>query len=63
MADSPRCPDFIVIGAMKAGTTALHDHLAKHPDLFLSRKKDPHYFSSPGEGQLPPWVLPADLEA
>jgi len=63
MADRPRYPDFIVIGAMKAGTTALHDHLAKHPDLFLSRKKEPHYFSSPGEGQLPPWVLPADLEA
>ena len=63
MADSPRYPDFIVIGAMKAGTTALHDHLAKHPNLFVSKKKEPQYFSSPGEGQLPSWVLPTDLES
>ena len=63
MAGSPRYPDFIIIGAMKAGTTALHDHLSKHPSLFLSKKKEPQYFSSPGERQLPPWVLPTDLHS
>ena len=63
MSGSPTYPSFLVIGAMKAGTTALHDHLARHPALFLSKKKEPQYFSSPAEGQLPPWVLPTDVES
>ena len=29
-------PDFLVIGAPKAGSTALHDALVQHPQLFLS---------------------------
>ena len=29
-------PDFLVIGAPKAGTTALHAVLARHPGLFMS---------------------------
>ncbi len=29
-------PDFLVIGAPKAGTTALHSALARHPGLFMS---------------------------
>ena len=62
MSSNPRYPDFLVIGAMKAGTTALHDHLSQHPELFLSKKKEPQYFSSPAEGLLPPWVMPDDVE-
>jgi hypothetical protein len=37
-------PDFVLIGAPKAGTTALHVALARHPDLFLSRVKEPKFF-------------------
>jgi hypothetical protein len=37
-------PDFIIIGAPKAGSTALHAALVQHPDLFLSRPKEPKYF-------------------
>src|SRR4051812_47711046 len=37
-------PDFLVIGAPKAGTTALHAALAPHPSLFLSPVKEPKYF-------------------
>jgi hypothetical protein len=37
-------PDFLVIGAPKAGTTALHEALAAHPQLFLSDPKEPKYF-------------------
>ena len=36
MPRAPR-PDFLVIGAPKAGTTALHAALAQHPDVFVSR--------------------------
>lgn len=37
-------PDFLVIGAPKAGTTALHDALAQHPQLRASEPKEPKYF-------------------
>ena len=37
-------PDFLLIGAPKAGTTALHVALARHPQLFLSRVKEPKFF-------------------
>jgi hypothetical protein len=41
-------PDFFVLGAPKAGTTALHAALAGHPDLFLSPVKEPKFFLCDG---------------
>ncbi len=41
-------PDFFVIGAPKAGTTALHVALARHPGLFLSPVKEPKFFLTDG---------------
>ncbi len=41
-------PDFLVIGAPKAGTTALHAALARHPALFMSAVKEPKYFLTEG---------------
>jgi len=41
-------PDFLVIGAPKAGTTALHVALAQHPELFLSSVKEPKFFLTDG---------------
>jgi hypothetical protein len=41
-------PDFLVIGAPKAGTTALHVALARHPELFMSRVKEPKFFLTDG---------------
>jgi hypothetical protein len=38
-------PDFLVIGAMKAGTTTLCGHLARHPGVFFSTPKEPQYWS------------------
>jgi hypothetical protein len=35
---------FFIIGAMKAGTTSLFEHLATHPELFPSSTKEPRYF-------------------
>ncbi|WP_375490124.1 sulfotransferase [uncultured Jatrophihabitans sp.] len=37
-------PDFLVIGAPKAGSTALHAALEQHPQLFLSTPKEPKFF-------------------
>jgi hypothetical protein len=38
-------PNLFVVGAAKAGTTSLWDHLSAHPDVFMSKVKEPHFFS------------------
>lgn len=43
-APSRALPDFIVLGAQKAGSTSLHQYLRQHPQIFPSRKKEVHYF-------------------
>ncbi len=37
-------PDFLGIGAQKAGTTWLHENLRCHPELYLPDAKELHYF-------------------
>lgn len=41
-------PDFLVIGVPKAGTTALHAGLARHPGLYMSPVKEPKFFLTDG---------------
>ncbi len=47
-------PDFIVIGAAKAGTTALYWYLAEHPEVFMSRVKETNFlaYGLDGQGRL-----------
>jgi hypothetical protein len=40
-----RLPDFFVIGANKGGTTSLDHYLGHHPQIYMSPRKEPHYFS------------------
>ena len=44
-------PNFLVIGAAKAGTTALYWYLAEHPAVFMSRVKETNYFAYGVDGQ------------
>ena len=37
-------PDFIIIGAQKAGTTALYNYLSSHPEINFPLKKEIHFF-------------------
>ncbi|MFU8881060.1 MAG: sulfotransferase family protein [Rhodobacterales bacterium] len=37
-------PDFLIIGAMKAGTTTLYDRLLHHPQVGMSREKETDFF-------------------
>jgi hypothetical protein len=37
-------PNLIIIGAAKAGTTALHHYLGHHPEVFMSRQKELQLF-------------------
>jgi hypothetical protein len=41
-------PNFFVAGAPKAGTTALHAALARHPELAMSAVKEPKFFLTNG---------------
>jgi hypothetical protein len=38
-------PNYIVVGAAKAGTTALYHYLAEHPQVFMSPVKETNYFA------------------
>ena len=60
-----RLPDFLLLGAPKCGTSALHAALARHPRLYLSDPKEPKYFltadappptSGGGPGDVATWA-------
>jgi hypothetical protein len=38
-------PDFLIIGAMKCGTSTLQAQLAHQPGVFMTTPKEPNYFS------------------
>jgi len=40
-----RWPNLFVVGASKAGTTALHAYLDQIPEIYMSKTKEPNYFS------------------
>lgn len=42
-------PDFFVIGPQRTGTTWLHHHLHRHPEVFLPRGKETYFFSTIGQ--------------
>lgn len=47
-------PNFLLIGAAKAGTTSLHQLLDQHPEIFMSRVKEPGFFAFEGtNGRIP----------
>ncbi len=37
-------PDFLIIGAARAGTTSLYQYLSTHPDAYLPHHKEPSFF-------------------
>jgi Sulfotransferase domain len=45
-------PTFLIIGAMKCGTTSLHHYLRLHPEIQIPLVKEPNYFSGP-PGRFP----------
>lgn len=49
-------PDFIILGAMKSGTSTLAAQLGAQPGIFMSDPKEPHYFSEDAEyARGPAW--------
>ena len=41
-----RKPEFFLVGAPKCGTTAMHAYLRRHPEIFMPRGKEVHYYGS-----------------
>ena len=39
-------PNFIIIGAMKAATTSAYTYLLQHPDVFMTKVKEPLFFNN-----------------
>ena len=44
-AGGARQPDFMIIGAMKSGTTTLYGYLGRHSRIFMCHPKEPMFFS------------------
>ncbi|GAB2455839.1 sulfotransferase family protein [Jatrophihabitans fulvus] len=56
MSAEPQLPGFIVIGAMKSGTTSLCAYLGEHPGVFFSIPKEPDFFvASPNDSRNLAW--------
>ncbi len=54
---NPRSPDFICIGAQKAGPSWLRANLQKHPQIWMPSVPELHYFDE----SLVPSMLPPPL--
>jgi hypothetical protein len=66
-----KLPNFLIIGAAKAGTTALHFYLEQHPQIYMSSVKETKFFvfenqpvtyQGPGDREANQWVV-TQLEA
>ena len=55
-------PSFLIIGAPKAGTTALHAALTQHPEVFMSQPKEPKYWLC-DDAPPPAWRGPGDAHS
>lgn len=55
-------PDALIIGAPKAGTSALHAALARHPQIFASPVKEPKYYMC-ADAPPPAYIGPGDAHS
>lgn len=42
-------PNFLIVGANKAGTTSIHSYCNQHPQIFMSKVKEPMFFTASPE--------------
>ena len=41
-------PNFLIIGAQKAGTSSIYQYTREHPDVYMSEVKEPEFFALEG---------------
>ncbi|BCM91140.1 hypothetical protein IAD21_03004 [Abditibacteriota bacterium] len=49
MSTRAHVPNFIIVGAAKAGTTAIYHYLNQHPQVYLTPLKETNYFALRGQ--------------
>lgn len=63
---SKKLPNFLLVGAAKCGTSSLHKYLDQHPEIFMSKVKEPRFISSqvtpfplngPGDHKVEAWYV------
>lgn len=63
---SKKLPNLLVVGAAKCGTSSLHKYLDQHPQIFMSKVKEPRFISSqvnpfplngPGDDKVEAWYV------
>jgi hypothetical protein len=55
----PQRPNLFIVGAPKTGTTSLHRYLQQHPQVYMSRTKEPGYFAPDVVGARPETQAPS----
>jgi len=50
--DQQSLPNFLIVGANKAGTTSLAYYCSQHPDIFIPEIKEPMFFTSTRKGEI-----------
>lgn len=50
-------PNFFIVGAGRSGTTSLDRYLSQHPEIFITPKKETHFFA---DEHFPPCLGPGD---
>jgi hypothetical protein len=63
---SKKLPNFLVVGAAKCGTSSLNKYLDQHPQIFMSKVKEPRFITSqvnpfplngPGDHKVEAWYV------
>ena len=49
IATAMTMPNFLIIGANKAGTTSIYSYLKQHPQIYMSPVKEPMFFTLEGK--------------
>lgn len=63
---SKKLPNLLIVGAAKCGTSSLHKYLEQHPEIFMSKVKEPRFITSqvnpfplngPGDHKVEAWYV------
>src|SRR5687768_13206013 len=63
---SKKLPNLLIVGAAKCGTSSLHKYLEQHPEIFMSKVKEPRFITSqvtpfplngPGDDKVEAWYV------
>ncbi len=54
MSTPIKLPNFLIIGVQKAGTTSVYNYLKQHPQVYMSKIKEPNFLARDPQRTVPP---------